>query len=727
MLEFVGYCNGAPSKSQCAAFDRKLAHKITVPVTQNGAILTGKTLDGVQLYQYCLVVIDFDVKPDEVINILDIPELCYSTMIVRTGGGGLHCYFSISDGIVGNESHKNPKSDCLKGVDVRGEGGIIFAPGCKFTDHQRAYTQLEHEEPLVITKAVFEEMMTELLEFEPVPLSFSGMRQGFIDIVEGKYIIPHIKDEKTGVEEQVIWKAFYRELYNCGIEFNTVWSIWGKHTDLQPEFDQDTAQYQITKIRSHMMLKRPSTKLYQRIFPQYKQKKEPKEDKPWYFLFEEYWEENFAADNYWIVDWEKWVQYTPEGYFVSVPEEEFKDVVYKWLDAHDLTSSITKRNIVKDRIVSEGYKLFADFKGDLNIRNCKNGLLHLDDLTLHPHTNQYLNLYQCNANYLTPEELQPTPCWDQLRAKYPIEIQKVEWYLRCILYNKMENEVSLFIVGVNRSSKGSTLGMIKEMFPPQITSHQSFELFGEDFGLAPLLGKNLNLDNEGTITKLKAEAVKYWKAIVGRDGIITVNSKHAIQVDNDFDPFFFLFAMNQLYRLPPTDLAAFFVRCFIVVFSTREMNPDPTFKDRLKLEVDSIFSKLIQQGYEPLQPFYERVWGHPYDVDTYTNEMKTLWDAWSNSINIVCISLFVKDEGDRRMEVEEVLGLVMEGLGDRGYPMPKDQVIKMQTTKALKKMGILRQKSGEDNYYRPIRLIEDFTTTAIQRKLDENIVRRAEP
>ena len=87
MLEFVGYCNGAPSKSQCAAFDRKLAHKITVPVTQNGAILTGKTLDGVQLYQYCLVVIDFDVKPDEVINILDIPELCYSTMIVRTGGG----------------------------------------------------------------------------------------------------------------------------------------------------------------------------------------------------------------------------------------------------------------------------------------------------------------------------------------------------------------------------------------------------------------------------------------------------------------------------------------------------------------------------------------------------------------------------------------------------------------------------------------------------------------
>lgn len=359
--------------------------------------------------------------------------------------------------------------------------------------------------------------------------------------------------------------------------------------------------------------------------------------------------------------------------------------MYKWFDLKDIESSIIKRNLTRDRIISDRNFKFDDLIGDLNIRNVKNGLLYLDDLTLHPHTHEYLSLFQANVNYLEPDALKPTPCWDEMHEKYPIEIQKLEWYLRCILFNKMENEKSVFIVGINRSGKGSALGVISEMFPNRMTSHQSLEKLDDKFGLAPLITANLNIDNEGTITKLKPEAVKYWKAIVGRDGIITVNIKNKTQVEHDFNPFFFLFAMNQLYRLPPTDVAAFFVRCLIIVFSKREMSPDPTFKERLRLEVDSIFSKLMHQGYEPFKPFYERVWGKKFDIDNYTDEMKTLWSAWSDSINIVCISLFKKDAGINRMRVETVIELVVTGLEDKGYGSFKEQYLKTQITKALKK------------------------------------------
>ena len=41
-----GYCRGADTKHKAAAFDRSLIEQIPIPVTTNGAIITGKLPDG---------------------------------------------------------------------------------------------------------------------------------------------------------------------------------------------------------------------------------------------------------------------------------------------------------------------------------------------------------------------------------------------------------------------------------------------------------------------------------------------------------------------------------------------------------------------------------------------------------------------------------------------------------------------------------------------------------
>ena len=714
-MHFIGYCNAAPTKNKCAAFDRKLSHSIQIPVNKNGAIITGQNLNGKKLYENCLTVIDFDVRPEKELYVDDLAAIFNDTMLISTGGGGIHAYFLITDGIVSNESHKNPKLNCLKGIDIRGEGGIIFAPGCKFTDHQNGYALLNNYKPFKISKSDFDDIMKDLLKFEPKPLSFTGIRRGFIDIIEGKYKVPHIKDENTGVDEQKIWKAFYRELHNCKLDRNNVWSIWNRDPEIQPEFNQKTAEYQIGKIRDDYLNKRPTKIFYETIFPQYKilvlpmaKTKEDKEDKiPWYFEFETYWDENFASVMLWIDDWHKWVRYNNKGFFEPISDLEFDKIIFEWLEIKNYKLSIPKVNLAKKKIVSGHYTILNMYDADLNIRNVKNGLLYLDELILHEHTPDYLSLCQANVDYLEPQDLKPTPCWDEIKAKYPINIQKVEWYLKCIIFNNMSNELALFIVGVNRSSKGSTIGVISEMFPDSLTSHQSLELLDKSFGLSPLVGKNLNLDSEGTITRLKPSSIKYFKTIVGRDGKITVNIKGVKQFDHDFNPFFFLFAMNQLYRLPGTDLTAFFSRVFIAEFSKQETKPDPTFKIRLRKEADSIFSKLTHEGYETFILFYERIWGKKYILKNFINEMALTWESWSSPISIVCKDLFVKDEGINRMDVDETADLVTDGLAEHGYGIPANNAVKAQITKAFKRMGIKKTHSNKQYFYQPVRLIDD--------------------
>ena len=69
-------------------------------------------------------MIDVDAQHGGLESLQEIKDLVDPTMTVKTGGGGYHFYYSV-DGSVKN------RTNVLKGIDVRGDGGYVVAPGSK--------------------------------------------------------------------------------------------------------------------------------------------------------------------------------------------------------------------------------------------------------------------------------------------------------------------------------------------------------------------------------------------------------------------------------------------------------------------------------------------------------------------------------------------------------------------------------------------------------------------
>ena len=69
-----------------------------------------------------LVVIDVDARHGGLESLEQIRDLINPTMTVKTGGGGYHFYYT-TDRVVKN------RTNVLKGIDVRGDGGYVVAPG----------------------------------------------------------------------------------------------------------------------------------------------------------------------------------------------------------------------------------------------------------------------------------------------------------------------------------------------------------------------------------------------------------------------------------------------------------------------------------------------------------------------------------------------------------------------------------------------------------------------
>ncbi len=71
-----------------------------------------------------LVVIDVDARHGGLESLQEIKDLVDPTMTVKTGGGGYHFYYSVDEAV------KN-RTNLLKGIDVRGDGGYVVAPVSK--------------------------------------------------------------------------------------------------------------------------------------------------------------------------------------------------------------------------------------------------------------------------------------------------------------------------------------------------------------------------------------------------------------------------------------------------------------------------------------------------------------------------------------------------------------------------------------------------------------------
>lgn len=148
-----------------------------------------------------------------------------NTCIVETPHG-YHFYYILKDDKIGNTSKKNVAYDkkkfipqnstrfgkYLAGLDTRANGGYVVCPPSKV--NEKEYRWVREVEPLEITLKEYEEIF-KFFEIPKKDLGKNTIRQGFVDILEGKINPNEIKVK--GENEHVLWKEVFHECYAVGL------------------------------------------------------------------------------------------------------------------------------------------------------------------------------------------------------------------------------------------------------------------------------------------------------------------------------------------------------------------------------------------------------------------------------------------------------------------------------------------------------------------------------
>ena len=716
---FYGYCNGQTKKGYCAAFPREYADIIHLPVKKNGAIICGKNLikDGgatilkKNIYDgKCLVVIDFDVVQGKKCNVADLPELCKYTFTVQTGSGGLHAYFWC-DELIRSTVHLNVRNTNLfKGVDVRGEGGLAFAPGSKFDEHDDYYNILKDFEVKEITKKEFEELMNELLK--PNIL----LRKGFRMILDGSIWLTHGEQAETGIPEVKYWSALFREIYSLGGDPRDFYPDLEKN---QPEFDAKVSDYQwnyMLKNSRYNPDKRPSNIYYNKLFGPWdtrtltEDEKKAKKDSKWYHDFDAYWYDMYSESIKWIHESQQWVQYS-KGVFKIIPDEAVEKIIMDYFDTENIKRAPTNFNVAKRTIRANYHTSLLDYDADKNILNLKNGLLYLDTKELKPHSPAYLSMIQIPTTY--KENPDPTPYWDRIKGAYPHQMDLVESFIQAIIFGDMSNEVMMFVYGPTGSGKGTMMSVIKKMFEG-VCSFQPIERIGSDFGLSPLISKLINLNMEMTITDINAATMQILKSIVGRDEDLTVNIKHVREFSYKFEKMFFISATNQLPALAATDVAAWFRRVLLISFDKTQPR-DYNMKDGVLLEVDDVFSYLVNKQYTPIIT-------SGTDMSAWVNRNELEWKYSADPINHICDSLFKRTSDEFATErVDDVCNWVARRLAEEKYGAMDWRKLKSKVIDALAQRNIIMIRKDNMSQFKYIEIVDKRTNTLREEQLMEDL------
>ncbi len=303
-MDFIGITNGCPYKNNdhqdkvwsYEKYDKKVGHKIThyttvcsgdrrkakvitLPVTSNGFIITGKKWGKQILYDgKSLVAFDFDVLKGGSLKTAQLANLMIGTRIHQSGGSGLHYLYLVENGEPKNTQQtltnltRTAKDLGLKGMDIRGTGGILIAPGTKLTCHAHPYTIVDDRPPTVISLAEYHSLYARFI-LPDTPKFIKKMRQAFQDIYYGKYQIKNEKDprQRATTAEVNYWISYWAEYLSVGGTLDDG-CLWFNTSGVQPEFDETETRSQWTSTYAQKYLNPPrpiSREFYEKNFPTY--------------------------------------------------------------------------------------------------------------------------------------------------------------------------------------------------------------------------------------------------------------------------------------------------------------------------------------------------------------------------------------------------------------------------------------------------------------------------
>lgn len=157
---------------------------------------------------------------------------------------------------------------------------------------------------------------------------------------------------------------------------------------------------------------------------------------------------------------------------------------------------------------------------------CTNGLLNLNDRTLHEHTPAYFNTVSVPFAY-DPDAGAPQSWLRFLASAWPDDPDSIallqEWF-GYIVSGRTDMQKILFIVGPMRSGKGTNTGVLRKLIGVGNVTGPTLASLGTNFGLAPLIGKALAVVADARINGPVHVLVERLLSISGED-LLTVDRK----------------------------------------------------------------------------------------------------------------------------------------------------------------------------------------------------------
>lgn len=147
-------------------------------------------------------------------------------------------------------------------------------------------------------------------------------------------------------------------------------------------------------------------------------------------------------------------------------------------------------------------------------------------------------------------------------GKYECLRDDFEELLGLILSNQRSLKLASIFRGCPNSGKSVALNLFRSLFDKKFVSSISFSQFSEEFAVANLEGKALNISGE--ISGIREKRIDLFNSIVGNDTVMACfKGKDHFELNNRA---FLAFACNELPVIPPEFVEAFSTRIVIFPF-----------------------------------------------------------------------------------------------------------------------------------------------------------------
>ncbi|MDQ4066583.1 MAG: phage/plasmid primase, P4 family, partial [Thermoproteota archaeon] len=262
---------------------------------------------------------------------------------------------------------------------------------------------------------------------------------------------------------------------------------------------------------------------------------------------------------------------------------------------------------VKKAIRRQTYHDLSEFDADLNIINIKNGLWHIKEKILTPHTPDYLSLNQKDVTYVPTAKC---PRFEQFlnEVHYPSQIKTMKQSAAYTFYRDTPHEIYVILVGYGWNGKTILTKVMTRLHGRENVSHVPLNDINKDqFAASGLERKDLNIDNEPSGGVIKNSAI--LKKLTGQE-YVRVQEKYVKAHDAKLHAKIWV-STNDIPDIPDESIGRFRREIAVMFPYTFKPNPDPD-NPMEKLEDPELEEKLTTD--EELSGIFNMLMDELHDI-----------------------------------------------------------------------------------------------------------------